>query len=118
LWEAITGLLSPQPSPKREPHQPGAEADTSLDRLAAWVAARQAGDRNFPLFWAAKQAHLGGQLDSAGVERLVDAALRSGLRGGEREARRTIASAQRSADRDSGCPAPFGPDGQRQLEAS
>jgi hypothetical protein len=113
-WDAITGRLSP---PRETPaRQPRADAGTSLDRLAAWVAARQAGDRNFPLFYAAKQAHLAGQLDDDGVELLVDAAMHSGLRGGEREARRTIASAQRSAGRDRGDGHPFG-QAQRQLEA-
>jgi Bifunctional DNA primase/polymerase, N-terminal len=97
-WDAIRGLLDPQPH-----HAPagargrGDIRSTSLDRLVEWTAARQAGDRNFPLFYAAKQAALAGQLDGAAVERFVDAARRSGLRGGEREARRTIASAQQQA---------------------
>lgn len=116
-WDAITGRLSPLREPRPESlRQPRGGAGTSLDRLAAWVAARQAGDRNFPLFYAARQAHLSGQLDGSGVERLVDAALRSGLRGGEREARRTIASAQRSQGRDGGCPHPFA-QAEPQLEA-
>ncbi len=110
-WDAITKHLNPE---AERVHQPvrQAEGDTSLDRLVVWVAARQEGDRNFPLFFAAKQAHLAGQLDHEGIERLVDASLQSGLRGGEREARRTIASAQRSADREA---SPFGR--QREREA-
>ena len=36
-----------------------------------------------------------GLLDRDGIERPVDAALRSGLQGGEREARQSIESAQR-----------------------
>ena len=116
-WDAITGRLSPPREPRPETDQQlRGEAGTSLDRLEAWVAARQAGDRNFPLFYAARQAHLSGQLDGSGVERLVDAALRSGLRGGEREARRTIASARRSADREGGYLHPFG-QAEPQLEA-
>jgi hypothetical protein len=47
------------------------------------------------------------QLDGAAVERFVDAARRSGLEGGEREARRTIASAQRNADREIAPARPF-----------
>jgi hypothetical protein len=51
------------------------------------------------------------------VERFVDAARQSGLRGGEREARRTIASAQRIAMREAGPRPPFARGPQRQLEA-
>lgn len=97
-WDAIRAELSPQ-APARRAERHG-EASTSVDRLVEWTASRQAGDRNFPLFWAAKQAHLAGQLDGEAVERFVDAARRNGLEGGEREARRTIASAQRSGDRE------------------
>ena len=97
-WDAIRGLLQPQRERAAGRRAPGRDIrGTSLDRLVEWTAARQAGDRNFPLFWAAKQAALAGQLDGAAAERLVDAARRSGLQGGEREARRTIASAQREA---------------------
>jgi hypothetical protein len=99
-WDAIRGLLEPQPQPGRQPGGRARGRDTeatSLDRLVEWTARREAGDRNFPLFYAAKQATLAGQLDGAAVERFVDAARRSGLEGGEREARRTIASAQREA---------------------
>jgi hypothetical protein len=115
-WDAIRGLLEPQVPAPHPPsaRQPGRDIGrTSLDRLVEWTAARQAGDRNFPLFWAAKQAALAGQLDGAAVERFVDAAHRSGLRGGEREARRTIASAQREAARLD----PFARPHQRQMEA-
>jgi Bifunctional DNA primase/polymerase, N-terminal len=109
-WDAIRSELEP-PEPWREPEAPvrfvrvgdrwaARDAVTSVDRLVEWTASRQAGDRNFPLFYAAKQAHIAGQLDGEAVERFVDAARRSGLAGGEREARRTIASAQRSGDRE------------------
>jgi Bifunctional DNA primase/polymerase, N-terminal len=115
---AIRGLLDPQPqrAPAREHQAATGSRGTSLDRLADWVAARNEGDRNFPLFYAAKQAALAGQLDGEGVERLVDASLRSGLRGGEREARRTIASGLRAAELEAS-PRPFGTAARRQLEA-
>jgi hypothetical protein len=119
-WDAIRGLLEPQAQQERSPggRAPGRGIErTSVDRLAEWVAAREPGDRNFPLFYAAKQTHLAGQLDGAAVERLVDAARRSGLQGGEREARRTIASAQRNADREALLPCPFARAPQGQLEA-
>ena len=98
-WDAIRAELNPQPqAPGRRPEHHG-EASTSVDRLVEYTARCQPHDRNFPLFWAAKEAHLAGQLDGGVVERFVDAARRSGLEGGEREARRTIASAQRHGDR-------------------
>jgi hypothetical protein len=115
-WDAVRGLLEPQPQRERaasgRASGRGTEA-TSLDRLVEWTAARQVGDRNFPLFYAAKQAALAGQLDGLAVERFVDAARRSGLQGGEREARRTIASAQREA----ATLHPFARTPQRELEA-
>jgi Bifunctional DNA primase/polymerase, N-terminal len=115
-WDAVRGLLQPQPQLERTAsgRAPGRDTGaTSLDRLVEWTAARQVGDRNFPLFYAAKQAALAGQLDGTAVERFVDAALRSGLQGGEREARRTIASAQREA----AALHPFAGSPQRELEA-
>ena len=120
-WDAIRGLLEPQPQAVRSPGGPRpagrGKGQTSLDRLVGWTARRQAHDRNFALFYAAKQAHLAGLLDGAAVERLVDAACRSGLRGGEREARRTIASAQQNADREAADPRPFARPPRRQMEA-
>ena len=99
-WDAIRNELAPQPQAPARTAERREEPSTSVDRLVEWTARRQAGDRNFPLFWAAKQAAMAGQLDGEAVERFVDAARRSGLEGGEREARRTIGSAQRSADRE------------------
>ena len=116
-WDAIRGLLEPEPQARRSSGGRWAggrdTGETSLDRLVEWAAAREPGDRNFPLFYAAKQAALAGQLDGAAVERFVDAARRSGLAGGEREARRTIASAQREA----ATLRPFSFAPQRQMEA-
>lgn len=117
-FAAVRQLLDPQPQhPASRGRQSSRDTEaTSLDRLVEWTARRQAGDRNFPLFYAAKQAHLAGQLDAEAVERFVDAARRAGLQGGDREARRTIASAQRNADREASA-RPFGRAPQRQLEA-
>jgi len=116
-WDAIRGLLEPQPQPDRQQGGRAAGRDTgttSLDRLVEWTARREAGNRNFPLFYAAKQAALAGQLDGAAVERFVDAARRSGLQGGEREARRTIASAQRNAEREIRPVRPFAAERERE----
>ena len=104
-WDVIRRLLGSQPQARRD-HAPdrvprrsaGRHAD--LGRLNNWVAAREPGDRNFPLFYAAKQAALSGQLDGAAVEGFVEAACRSGLRGGKAEARRTIESGRRAAERE------------------
>jgi hypothetical protein len=116
-WSAIRGELNPQPStPARRPERHG-EASTSLDRLVEWTARRTEGDRNFPLFYAAKQAALAGQLDGEAIERFVDAARRNGLEGGEREARRSIASAQRAALHEVAPARPFAPAAAPQPEA-
>ncbi len=72
-----------------------------LRGLVAFVLEGTPGDRNGRLHWAAcRGARLvaAGYYDRDTVERvLVEAALRAGLRGGEIEARRTIASGMRSA---------------------
>ena len=119
-WDAIRSLLDPQPqaardhAPHREP-QRSAGRHADVGRLANWVAAREPGDRNFPLFYAAKQAALSGQLDGVAVEGFVEAARRSGLRGGEPEARRTIESGRRAAEREAWEPQrPFGREPERE----
>jgi len=106
-WRAIREHVEPQPQrPPQRQRDPERGNEGRLDRLVEWTASRQAGDRNFPLFYAARQAAEAGLLDGQAVERFVDAAHRSGLAGGEREARRTIASAQRHAEQSAGRPMP------------
>ena len=93
-WTAVRDLLEPQRERQRGP-QPTGDKRADVERLAAFVARQQHGNRNDGLFWAACRAHEAGLLDDqAAAEELVAAALRSGLRGGEREARRTIESAR------------------------
>ena len=74
---------------------PGARLQGLIDT----VRAGQEGDRNGPLYWAARRAAemiTAGEIDRGTAEEaLVAAALEAGLRGGEREARRTFASAMR-----------------------
>jgi hypothetical protein len=72
-----------------------------LQGLINTVRRGQEGDRNGPLYWAARRT---AEMIAAGEvaredaeEALVGAALEAGLRGGEREARRTFASAMRGA---------------------
>jgi hypothetical protein len=92
-WDAVRRLLEPPPAPSSRPKAVNGDITT----LVEWVARREPGDRNHPLYWAAKQAALADALDAEAVERFVDAALRAGLAGGDTEARRTIASAARKA---------------------
>jgi hypothetical protein len=99
-WSAIRELLDPQP--QRPPRSRTAEDRAgTVGRLARWLQSRPEGNRNFPLFYAAKVAAAQGLLTPAARDELVQASLRSGLRGGEREARRTLASGERAAVHDS-----------------
>jgi hypothetical protein len=97
-FSAIRGLLDP---PEAHP-RPARLADTQTDveRLAAHVERLQPGNRNGGLYWAASRAAEAGVLDDAAAERLIGAALTAGIRGGEREARRTVQSAQRGRGLD------------------
>ena len=77
---------SPAPAPA------GAGDEGRVGRVASFVAAGVPNDRNFRVFYAAKQLALPASWTRARSESLVGAALQAGLRGGEREARRSIAS--------------------------
>ena len=130
-WSAVRDTLAPPPPRAQAAPYPQGDPGKSLDRLVNWVAQREPGDRNFSLFWAAKQAEIAGALDGNGVERLVDAARRNGLKGGEPEARRTIESGRQAAQRgpaparpvtarhagQEAAPRPFAPAPQPQLQA-
>ena len=98
-WLAARDLLDPpELRPPRQLSASGRHGD--IEQLAAWVARQPHGNRNDGLYWATSRAAEQGLLDPAAVEQLVDAAVHSGLRGGEREARATIASAMRGRGRD------------------
>jgi Bifunctional DNA primase/polymerase, N-terminal len=93
---AADGEPSVRPAGRPGQHAaPGARLQGLIDT----VRRGQEGDRNGPLYWAARRAAemiTAGQVDrSTAEESLVAAALEAGLRGGEREARRTFASAMR-----------------------
>jgi Bifunctional DNA primase/polymerase, N-terminal len=84
------------------PCSPGrvrATSGTRLQGLVSTVRSGREGDRNGPLYWAARRAAemiAAGEVDRGTAEEaLVAAAVEAGLRGGEREARRTFASAMR-----------------------
>jgi Bifunctional DNA primase/polymerase, N-terminal len=101
-WREVRATLEPpralrQAQPARQPQ----DAPGSLDRLVAWVSRRGPGDRNFPLFWAAKEATRLGVMDGAAVERLVDAfAIADPGVNREAEARRSIESGRKAAERE------------------
>lgn len=87
---------APQSGSQARRHGP---AGPRLNGLIATVRDSKEGDRNGPLYWASRRA---AEMIAAGEvgrgtaeESLVAAALEAGLRGGEREARRTFASAMR-----------------------
>jgi hypothetical protein len=118
-WRAIREHLAPEPERSRASRaacEAGRGDEGRIERLAGFVADGVPGDRNFRVFYAAKQAAIAGQLDGAAVERLVSAARDAGLRGGEAEARRSIASGQRSA-LEAVSPVPFARQPDRGREA-
>ena len=100
---ALASPLPPRPVAYPAAGRVSAPADSRLRGLAATVAAGKRGDRNGPLYWAACRAAemiAAGEADrQAAEETLIAAALEAGLRGGEREARRTFASAMRGGSR-------------------
>ena len=94
--------LSADVEPAARPCAPGrvrAASGARFQGLIDTVRAGKEGDRNGPLYWAARRAAemiTAGEVDRGTAEEsLVAAALEAGLRGGEREARRTFASAMR-----------------------
>ena len=100
-WLAVLAADGePSARPARRPGQHAAPR-ARLQGLIDTVRRSQEGDRNGPLYWAARRA---AEMIATGVidreateEHLVTAALEAGLRGGEREARRTFGSAMRGA---------------------
>ncbi|MEU0369595.1 bifunctional DNA primase/polymerase [Streptomyces sp. NPDC006283] len=85
---ALLRLITPPARPRSTP----APAHERGQGLVQFVLAAHEGQRNTRLFWAACRAYENGLGDSL-AEALVDAAVRAGLT--EREARTTIASADR-----------------------
>jgi Bifunctional DNA primase/polymerase, N-terminal len=97
-WTAIRDLLSP-PKPRAVPQRLGHRGDAELvARLTSWIETRPEGNRNYPLFWAARLITASGLMDAQAREQLIAASLRSGLRGGEAEARRTVASGEKAGN--------------------
>jgi hypothetical protein len=99
---AWLAALAADAEPAARPFAPGrvrAASGARFQGLIDTVRGGQEGDRNGPLYWAARRAAemiAAGEVDRGTAEEsLVAAALEAGLRGGEREARRTFASAMR-----------------------
>ena len=99
-WEAIVRHLEPERTVKPSQHFAGAAADrdSEVERIARWLEDRGPGDRNGSLFWAASRLAEKELLDDQARERLIVASERNGLRGGVREAERTISSASHGRD--------------------
>jgi hypothetical protein len=100
-WLA-TLARDPRPAGKPGGQRPaGRPASARLQGLLATVRSGRPGDRNGPLYWASRRAAemiaVGEIGREAAEDQLVTAAIEAGLRGGEREARRTFASAMRGA---------------------
>jgi bifunctional DNA primase/polymerase-like protein len=90
-WQAVIALLEPAHHQHRPaPRQP---AGHGIGRLAAWVAAQPAGNRNAGLFWAACRVL---EADpAADLSLLAEAARNAGL--GDAEITRTLNSARRGS---------------------
>jgi Bifunctional DNA primase/polymerase, N-terminal len=99
LPEQPKNVVAPRPDNVVAPERARARAQALIDS----VLAGQPGDRNGLLHWASCRAAemvAAGEADQDSItEALVSAAIASGLRGGEREARRTVASGMRSVGR-------------------
>jgi len=99
----IVRLLTRRPDAPR-PRSGHGTASGRLRGLVTVVRDGKPGDRNGPLYWAscraAEMITAGEVAPDAAEEHLVTAAVEAGLRGGEREARRTFASALRTAGGD------------------
>jgi hypothetical protein len=100
-WTGVSRLLDPRP--ERSVSRAGGAWPTDPGRLAGWVARLAEGNRNDGLFWAASRALESGVTD---LDDLAEAARKTGL--DEREIARTLASAQRRADRSFGAAPPGG----------
>jgi len=98
-WLAAFAADTEPAAPPRGPGRVRAVSGARFRGLITTVRAGKAGDRNGPLYWASRRAAemiAAGEVDrDTAEELLVAAALEAGLRGGEREARRTFGSAMR-----------------------
>lgn len=92
--DRLRDFLDPRPAAGR-PVSPGLGREQDVSQLAAWVAAREQGERNGGLFWAACRLAENGIPAADALDLLMTAAGRAGL--GERETAATVRSAYRTA---------------------
>jgi hypothetical protein len=98
-WREVQDVLEPAELREQREYRPASPApgggrgdEGRVDRVSGFVASGKDHDRNYRVFWAGRELEWAGQLDAAAEDRLVSAAVAAGLRGGEAEARRSIAS--------------------------
>ena len=93
--EGLRNFLDPRPLPSRPRESARVQGREDVARLAAWVAARQEGERNRSLFWAACRLAESNVPASDALDVLTAAAGHAGLSG--REVSTTVRSAYRTA---------------------
>jgi hypothetical protein len=93
--EGLRNFLDPRPLPPRPRESARVQGREDVARLAAWVAARQEGERNRSLFWAACRLAESNVPASDALDVLTAAAEHAGLSG--REVSTTVRSAYRTA---------------------
>jgi hypothetical protein len=99
-WSKVADVLEPQRRRDTGHQVYRVAGPDSVDHLTEWLSRQGHGNRQPGLYYAANRIIDAGLLDESAIERLVSASVQSGLRGGEREARKTIDSAQRRALRE------------------
>lgn len=97
-WAKIRDFLEPPAKQVSAPARPGSE-QSSAERIIGYVGWQEHGNRNGSLYWATHELMRLGQLTEENRGRLIEASVRSGLAGGQREAERTVQSALRSLTR-------------------
>jgi hypothetical protein len=100
-WREVQDVLEPEAlreqralRPSRPAGQPanGKGDEGRVVRVTGFVAAGVPHDRDYRVYWAARELEWAGQLDGSAEEAIVAAALQAGLAGGETEARRSVDS--------------------------
>jgi hypothetical protein len=98
-WAAVTALLAPRAEHAPAPVRALCRTEADVERLAAWVARLQEGNRNAGLFWAANRVLDAGHGAEA-LTLLADAARQAGL--ADSEVAATLRSASQSPRRAPG----------------